>query len=53
MPADTRLMLTGAFGYDLLLQFDPIGSNACRATIKRHSTFFFATTSTSWIARKK
>ncbi len=23
-PADTRLMLTGAFGYDLLLQFDPI-----------------------------
>ena len=23
-PADTRLMLSGAFGYDLLLQFDPI-----------------------------
>jgi anthranilate synthase len=23
-PADSRLMLTGAFGYDLLLQFDPI-----------------------------
>ncbi len=23
-PADTRLMLAGAFGYDLLLQFDPI-----------------------------
>jgi anthranilate synthase len=23
-PADARLMLTGAFGYDLLLQFDPI-----------------------------
>ena len=29
-PADTRLMLTGAFGYDLLLQFDPITQRLAR-----------------------
>jgi anthranilate synthase len=29
-PADTRLMLAGAFGYDLLLQFDPIAQHLPR-----------------------
>ncbi|MBV8864233.1 MAG: anthranilate synthase component I [Acidobacteriaceae bacterium] len=33
-PEDSRLMLLGAFGYDLLLQFDPIKLRLPRANVK-------------------
>jgi hypothetical protein len=50
-PLSARLALVGAFGYDLLLQFDPSSAN-CRATTSRICTSISATTSISWIARR-
>ena len=52
MPAIPRLALAGAFGYDLLFQFDPIDLEAAAPGDARISTCFYATTSTSWIARR-
>ena len=49
---DSRLALLGAFGYDLLLQFDPIRLRL-PGVKPRHCTCFFATRFTSWIAKRK
>ena len=48
---DSRLALVGAFGYDLLFQFDPIELKLPRQAT-RICTCSCATTSTTWIARR-
>ena len=50
-PLSARLALVGAFGYDLLLQFDPI-ERSFRAMTSKTCICSSATTSTSWIARR-
>ena len=49
---DPRLGLVGAFGYDLLFQFEPIEKKLPRARPQRSAPFTSATTSASWIARR-
>ena len=51
--ADSRLMLTGAFGYDLVAAVRSDYSSICRGTRRRRCTCFFAMTFTLWIARKR